>query len=154
MKRIGIFLLFGLIILSACKKNNTPSPGPYADTRLVIGYALDFPPFTSHMYLITSNGLYEDTNAASVTSFNFTAPALDSAKYQLAYPLLSNFPTYLDNGTGGNISDDGLVGTGALHLEYTKNGHTVKWNMPPTISMLPTQIQAYVTQVNTIFVRL
>jgi len=157
MKRIGIFFLFALIILSACKKNGAPAPN--SNSQLVLGYALDYQPFTSHMYLITNDGLYVDSTASSVTSFSFTSAIPNSAKYQLALPLLNNIPSYLANGAGGYINDSASpVGIGALHLEYTRNGHTVKWNIPPDTTYwqanIPTDVRDYVQQINTTFSQL
>ncbi len=149
MKQIGIFFLFTMIIFSACKKNN--SPAPPADASLVWYYTSDFVPPTTYAYMITNNRLFIDTMTGYATNFSFTYPVSDSAKYRLALPLLNNFPQYLANGAGGYVNDTLFpVGMGVLHLEYTRNGHTVTWNIPPDTLYVPTQIRAYIQQVNTV----
>jgi hypothetical protein len=146
--------LFLLLLCVACKKETTPSPNPYTDPKLIIAYTYDYPPFVSHIFLITNYGLYEDSTSHSLSNYSFTAPALDSVKYKLVYPLLNTFPSYLLNDTGGSLSFLGSIGKGSIHVEFTQHSHTVKWNIPQDINVLPVEIQAYMQQVKTIFPQL
>ncbi len=153
-KPILLSLVCTLLIFFACKKSTSPSPNPYVNPQLILYTTFDYPPFMSHVFLITQYGLYEDSLYTGSNTFSFTAPALDSIKYSIAYPLLSSFPTYLQTDTGGNLGYPGPIGMGSLHLEFTNNNKTVKWNIPANSSTTPTQVQNYINQVNTIFPKL
>jgi hypothetical protein len=151
---IQLSIIILLLLASACKKSMTPSPNPYASPQLILYTTFDYPPFFGHVFLITPHGLYEDSLYTGNNNFSFTAPALDSIKYSIAYPLLSSFPAYLQNDTGGNLGYPGPIGMGSIHFQYTNNNKTIKWNMPANSSTTPTLVQDYLNQVYIILPKL
>ena len=148
MKTIGLIALFMILVGSSCKKQQQAQFHPDSfmfGTVCPMCYI-----YSSKLYLIKNNWLYQDSNHFTPASHNFSGPPLATSKYIIATQLISTIPKAISGNQSGSLGCLGCTDGMFVHIEYTQNGKTLKWDIDPNDSTLSTELRSYIERITTV----
>lgn len=139
MKKL-ILLLFISGVFAACKKEKSNQPDYF-----IFGRNSDFCiDDCSKFFLIINGKIYPDSTSGLVLPLVFSTVPLTLTKYNLALPLLINFPAYLTNHANATFGCPQCIDQGIIYIERRDNGVKTVWRIDPILDSIPVQIQPYI----------
>lgn len=155
MKKPFLILLSIVIVFTlSCKKENpiTPLDLSSGDYFIFGEYAGECYGNCARFFVIKDNNIYGDLNDYfySADSLKFSSAALSITKYNLAKPLLTDFPTYLNNHKNETYGCPDCTDGGAVYIILKQDGITSHWNVDNFIQNQPEEIRDYIARMHTI----
>lgn len=145
-------LLLSLVTISCNKKSKSTLTGNY----MIIGHDGGFVAMNAPYYMITTSGLKEDTTRypygqvpANTNGFNFNYN-LPSARYDTVKDLLNSIPPELLSKNNADIGSP-CPDFGYEDVRASINGVLYKWKFECNQSSSSTEVQAFITRINTDF---
>ena len=99
---------------------------------------------TNRNIFIINGKIYPDSTSGLVLPLVFSTVPLTLTKYNLALPLLINFPAYLTNHANATFGCPQCIDQGIIYIERRDNGVKTVWRIDPILDSIPVQIQPYI----------
>jgi len=153
MKYLIAFCII-IVLFAGCKKNQNNS---FSEDQVTFCYfdGLCWT-FCRTAYKVSNQQLIADSiNISKSGIFTFTPyQTLTNAKYLIAKPAKDNLPQYLLDHPNQTFGSPGVADALGIYIELLDNGTKTNWHIDTRINNLPTEIRAYITQVDTILQQL
>lgn len=145
-------LLLILATLSGCEKNHEPD----FNEGLIFGVAYGFcAGDCAHFFQIKDGVLFEDKIERYLgDDISFGDAPLSQDKYNLAKPLVEEFPEYLKEHPNETIGCPDCADQGGYHFIQKKEGESQYWHIDTNTSNQPIEIRAYIEQVKSVLEQL
>ena len=157
MKKPFLILLSIVIVFTlSCKKENsiTPLDLSSGDYFIFGEYAGFCSGNCARFFVIKDNNIYSDLNEYfySADSLKFNSSPLEVSKYNIAAPLLTDFPTYLylDNHKNETFGCPDCTDGGAVYIILKQDGIITHWNVDNFIQNQPEEIRDYIARMHTV----
>lgn len=155
MKKPFLILLSIVIVFTlSCKKENsiTPLDLSSGDYFIFGKYAGFCSGNCARFFVIKDNNIYSDLNDYfySADSLKFNSSPMEVSKYNIAAPLLTDFPTYLNNHKNETFGCPDCTDGGAVYIILKQGGIISHWNVDNFIQNQPEEIKDYIARVHTI----
>ncbi len=140
-----------MIITTSCEKSNL-SP----ELTLIFGEAYGFcAGDCAHFYQINDQHLLKD----NIEQYESTPPGFDStplstADYELAKPLLVDFPAFLLGNTNQTFGCPDCADQGGIHIYYSNNTASFFWHIDTNVDNQPPEIRDYIKQLRDVIAAL
>ena len=145
MKKL-IVLLLVLSIFTACKKDCH-----YQSDYFIFGrYSSFCIDDCSKLFLMKDGKIYPDSIQGLSTNLQFSKVPLTSSKYTIAFPLITSFPSFLQNTPNVTYGCPDCLDQGSYYIEKMENGVKKTWRIDTFIDSIPVQIQPYIHQMDSI----
>lgn len=153
-KQSFIILLFITVLTLSCKKENpiTPLDLSSGDYFIFGEYAGFCSENCARFFIVKDKQIYGDLNDYfySPDSLKFNSSPLEVSKYNIAAPLLTDFPTYLDNHKNETFGCPDCTDGGAVYIILKQDGIISHWNVDNFIQNQPEEIRDYITRMRTL----
>lgn len=150
MKNV-FFAVILLALISSCKKEPVNTDPEYFSFGSAYGECIGN---CANFFQIKDGQLFGDDMTYLVTPLVFTDTALPADKYELAKPLLDNFPAYLLDNPNQTFGCPDCADQGGIHIEMKKDGEVLSWHIDTNIDNQPAEIQAYIADLRSVLEQL
>lgn len=134
---------------SSCKKDDKPPVPGSASDGLYITSGGGFSGIID-LYFIAGGAIYGDSVVTAVGQKMLKKTPMSDAKYQIAKPIIENFPAYLLQHPDTAFRCMSCADFPTLEFERVANGDTTRWMMDLNANTLPPAIRDYVFQTRSI----
>ncbi len=154
MKNILLIAASALLLFS-CKKNDCGKDdvNTLKADRFVFGLSGGFAGLYDY-YEVRSGNIYEDSTHDTFGNLVFKTVAMPQAKYNLALPLQSSFPSYLTAHPNATFNCAGCADQQTFYIETVTEGVKTTWSIDDIPSSMPTQVKPYLAQMRDVIAQL
>lgn len=138
-------------VLISCKKENAIGSKPSIvvqseGNNFVFGYYYLFRSPYANVYKLENQQLFPDLVDNIDEPLLFSPVAVSNDKFLIAKKVQDKFPSFLESSTDSTFGLPNSFDQGVLYVEKTTNGIKRSWKIDPDTKHLPSQLQAYASE--------